>query len=89
MSLPTLDSYAGSNTNAYVVSIGDVDIYFSYKTPVAFRTPKSGLVVRQNDWGVTTGKHLNAIDGGRKADRVDGGTFERLYNEHVLTLIPA
>ena len=49
--------------------------YFSYETLVAFNHTLSGLVVRSNVWGNTTGKHLNAIDGG--ADNADN----RLYYE--------
>ncbi|MEE9125397.1 MAG: hypothetical protein V3U14_13040 [candidate division NC10 bacterium] len=32
---------------------------FSYETPIAFSTPATGWTVRKNDWGPTTGKHLN------------------------------
>ena len=40
--------------------------YFSYDTLVAFHHTNSGLVVRENIWGNTTGRHLNDIDGGAK-----------------------
>lgn len=66
--------------NAVVVSLPKIDIYFSYKTPVAFRAGGK-LVVRENDWGPTTGKHLNAIDGGDKASRVKSDVFEKLLAE--------
>jgi len=33
-------------------------------------------VVRKNDWGATTGKHLNWIDGGAKADRLGADAFQ-------------
>ena len=57
-------NYTGKNygINALCFTAGDLDVYFSYKTPVAFRAPGFGLVVRENEWGPTTGKHLNAID---------------------------
>ncbi len=59
-----------SGPNTLTIGLpGNKRIYFSYKTPIAFFTPRSGLVVRQNDWSVTTGKHLNAIDDGNKANR--------------------
>lgn len=81
--LPNFQSYgnyssANYGVNALVFSMGDVDVYFSYKTPVAFRHPTTGLVVRMNEWGPTTGKHLNAIDGGNgaKAKRINGAEFE-------------
>ena len=40
--------------------------FFSYETLVAFHHTNSGLVVRENIWGNTTGRHLNDIDGGAK-----------------------
>jgi len=71
--------------NTTTIEIGNKRIYFSYKTPIAFYTPSghecAGLVVRQNDWGPTTSKHLNAIDGGNKAARIPGAEFERLLSE--------
>jgi|WetSurSiteA1Bulk_404760.scaffolds.fasta_scaffold124398_1 hypothetical protein len=57
----TLGHYAGEHTDAHVVSIGAYSLYFSYRTVVAFSSPEHGLVVRENSWGPTTGKHLNAI----------------------------
>ncbi len=54
-------------------------MYFSYQTMVAFIAPGVGLVVHDNDWGPTAGKHLNWIDGGNKADRVCGEEFDRLW----------
>jgi len=71
--------------NTTTIGIGDKRIYFSYKTPIAFYTPSghecAGLIVRQNDWSTTTGKHLNAIDGGNKAARIPGPQFEQLLSE--------
>lgn len=50
-----------SAKNFNSVSIGDITLYFSYETIVAFRTPKTGMVASENVWGNTTGKHLNWI----------------------------
>lgn len=63
------------------VFTGNIVIWFSYQTPVAFRFPGGRLVVRRNDWGPTTGKHLNAIDNGDHKRRVNKDTFEALYAE--------
>jgi len=60
---------------------GSMTIWYSYTTPVAFWVVGHNLVVRQNDWGPTTGKHLNWIDGGNKKLRVDSDTFKRLWRE--------
>jgi len=80
--LPQLHGHFGRGTNANRVTVNGIDLYYSYKTLVAFRSDKSGLVVHQNDWRQTTGGHLNAIDGGsteaRKA-RVDAKTFAKLF----------
>lgn len=84
MSLPTVSNYgeyASSNYGAHTLCFTDergYDFYFSYQTCIAFRTPKTGLVVRENSWGPTTGKHLNWIDGGRKKDRIGHTRFEAL-----------
>ena len=61
--------------------IGKVELYFSYDTCVAFWTPKTGLVVSENIWGNTTGKHLNWLDGGRKERRVPIDEFEKQLKE--------
>lgn len=82
--LPKLHGHFGRGTNATKVSIAGRDVYFSYETPIAFVHPKRGLIVRQNDWSVTTGGHLNAIDGGSreaKKTRIPGAEFEKLLAE--------
>lgn len=78
--LPSFSSYCDNTTkgNALVFSLGDIDVYYSYKTPVAFHAGER-LYVRENVWGPTTGKHLNAIDGGdkeAKAARVGENEFK-------------
>jgi len=55
----------------------------------AFRVDGHRRVVRQNDWGPTTGKHLKWIDGGDKKNRVDSETFEKLWAEQVSPLFAA
>jgi hypothetical protein len=79
--LPKFRSYGDYKSDNYgahclAFTLGRLTVYFSYKTPVAFESPRTGLIVRDNDWGPTTGKHLNWIDGGNKAKRISGTTFE-------------
>ena len=79
ITLPTWDTYCENTTgkNALVFNIGDsLRVWYSYKTPIAFKYNGGGIVVRVNDWRQTTGKHLNAIDGGDKKSRVPGADFE-------------
>ena len=77
-SFSTYGNYSSSNYGAHalVFSTAKGDVYFSYKTPVAFRSFKDGLRIRENDWGPTTGKHLNAIDPD-KSRRISGDQFEK------------
>ena len=58
------------------LSVGDLWLWFSYTTPIAYRVLGEKRVVRVNDWSNTTGKHLNAIDGGDKKSRIPGVEFE-------------
>lgn len=67
--------------NYNMVEIGDLELYFSYETCVGFRTRKEGLVVSENIWGTTTGKHLNWLDGGRKQCRTPNDEFEKQLKE--------
>lgn len=83
--LPTFSTYCRNTTaaNALVFDMGNgLLVYFSYKTPVGFS--KFGTVtVRQNEWGPTTGKHLNAIDNGDKSSRIPGDRFESLLADEL------
>lgn len=84
--LPKISSYGNYSSGNYgahclCVEMPNATVWFSYETPVAFQINGSSRVVRRNDWGPTTGKHLNAIDDGDKKARVDGETFERLFVE--------
>lgn len=71
--------------NFTYVEINDVEVYFSYKTPIAFNVNHTGVVIRENDWGTATkrsatGKHLNHVAelyGHDKKDRVSGAEFEK------------
>lgn len=72
MNVPTLESIS---PNFNVVQTHNARIWFSYRTMVAFQIENGNLFVRENEWGATTGKHLNAIDGGKKETRLDAKTF--------------
>lgn len=72
--LPHAAHYHGTG-NALRFTLGELVVWFSYETPVAFSHPSTGLVCRENEWGPTTGRHLNAIEPDR-AKRIPGGEFE-------------
>jgi len=52
----------------YVERSGDREIYYSYNTTVAIRTPLE-TYVSENVWSVTTAKHLNKIEELTGSDR--------------------
>lgn len=56
-------------SNFYSVDIKDITIYFSYQTPIAFKDCGQ-LFISNNEWGTTTGKHLNIINRDHKI-RID------------------
>jgi hypothetical protein len=65
--------------NLTSVTIGDLSIWFSYETPIAINDG-TRLVVAENQWGPTTGKHLSYIDGGapeEKAIRLSAAEFAK------------
>ena len=88
MNLPSFESYGNYRSDNYGAHclkfyVGNMVVYFSYRTPVAFATSGHPRVVRENEWGPTTGKHLNWIDGGDKKNRIPGVEFEALLNKAV------
>lgn len=93
--LPTInnymsDRYSNDNYGAHslCVDMGNIILYYSYKTIVAFSF-QGRTMVRKNDWGPTTGKHLNKIDGGSKEareNRVKGEEFEEKLAQSLKTL---
>lgn len=81
MRLPSFHVYCDNTTghNALCFDLGYVTVWYSYRTVVAFRTAGAATTVRENSWGPTTGKHLNAIDGGTreaKTARLPASDFE-------------
>lgn len=79
MQLPRWQVYCKGTAeiNALVFLLGNITVWYSYSTPVAFQVGFGETVVRENDWGPTTGKHLNAIDDGDKKSRIGGKEFEQ------------
>lgn len=52
--------------NQTQVRLGNLVVWFSYETAVAYRIDGHEPVVSTNKWGPTTAKHLAAVDGGGK-----------------------
>ena len=52
--------------NALAFDLGNLTVFYSYKTPIAFQIGWGEFIISRNYWGLTTGKHLNAIDSNKK-----------------------
>lgn len=96
--LPSIQSYcyySSDNYGAHCMCVKiprsrknkyGITLYYSYSTLVAFRGFVDGeynLFVIKNYWNNTTGKHLNAIDGGDKKTRLTENEFLKLYNKAI------
>jgi hypothetical protein len=64
------------NENKCIVSIDNLDLYFSYDTIIAFRN-KGKLCCSENQWSNTTGKFLNEIQPD-KSKRMPAAEFNDL-----------
>lgn len=47
--------------NFHEVTMGDFTVWFSYETPIAFKTYDGIVHICKNEWGRTTAKHINSI----------------------------
>ena len=57
----TIDTYARGDNNKVVI-IGDLKLYFSYQTVIAFEVVDNGIIISENVFSQTTGAHINAIE---------------------------
>ena len=74
----------GHTQNYATVHIGNITLHFSYRTVIAFEGAGYEFTIRENDWGPTTGKHLNMLDGGSaaaKKQRIPGEQFVEMLND--------
>ena len=90
ITISSYGEYSSGNygVNAMRIGVGGLVLYFSYKTVVAYRTISEGLVICENVWGTTTGKHLNWINRD-KSIRISMADFEKklhkLLKKHKLS----
>jgi len=84
--LPKFNCYADYSSANYGINalrfcLPGIDLFFSYRTIIAYRDCQDGLVVCENAWTTTTGKHLNSIDGGDKKSRKKYEEFHKMLKE--------
>ena len=65
----------------YVQEKPNLKVFYSYKTPVALEIDGI-LKVSENQWTVTTAKHLSWIDNGNKKERLKPEEFNQLLRQH-------
>jgi hypothetical protein len=88
MKLPTI-KHPTNRPNFTVVTLGAADdremwLAFSYETCIGFMRPSwKSWILRQNVWGPTTGKHMNALNADHK-DRWNEEEFQWML-EGMLT----
>lgn len=54
-------SHQNYGVHTMAVSLNGIDFFYSYRTLVAFTGPDGFGVIRENEWGRTTGRHLCLI----------------------------
>lgn len=80
--LPQIKSYGQYTNDNYgahtlCVDLGNIALYYSYSTIVAYVDYTDCLVCCQNRWGPTTGKHLNWIQPDH-SKRLDSEAFDKM-----------
>ena len=73
-----IGQYCKRSSNNNAIELGGIVFYFSYQTLIAVETNER-LVMRENVWGPTTGKHLNAISDNKKS-RVSVEEFQKFLS---------
>ncbi|MFA6694989.1 MAG: hypothetical protein WCR85_00030 [Sphaerochaeta sp.] len=68
--------------SAHLLEVDNLEIYFSYETPIAFRNEEGTMIVSENVWGSTTGRHIAAL-GVDKKDRIPSEEFDALLGEYI------
>lgn len=83
MNLPTISNYGNYSSNNYgahtrCVDFGVFKLYYSYETIVAFYE-NGEITCSENNWGNTTGKHLNWVQPDKKK-RISYAEFVNMLN---------
>ncbi len=91
---PSFECYTEHTSKNYGLNslrffVGERCYWFSYQTLIAFTDGRGNRYVHQNDWGPTTGRHLNAIDRGDTKTRLNDAAFSEAYHlVHDVTAEP-
>jgi len=80
MSSIQIESHDSQTHKSVVIQTpkGRVDVHFSYQSVIAFKVGDGPMIVSENCWSTTTGKHINSINNDRKA-RLPRAVFMQKY----------
>lgn len=81
MDMPFLDQHGDSKF--YEVRIGNLWLWFSYATLIAFGSHRGLGWVTENMWGPTTGKHINEIIRNFPCTQLSRPEFERRFSDLI------
>ena len=87
VSLGKYGGYKGHNygSNAMQLLLPWITVWFSYSTPIAFDSKRfKHMVIRENDWNQTTGKHLRWAQGNVAVIEMCSKDFEAALEEALL-----
>lgn len=65
--------------NCIAIEIGKLTVYFSYRTPIAFRRKAGPKQVCENVWGDVTEKHMAFVEAGSQKNRICKHDFEKKF----------
>lgn len=86
--MATVELSRSQNNNLTRVYLGNLVLWFSYETIVAFHVPGQPRVVSENIWSQTTGRHLNEISP-NKASRVPHDEFTAKLGQVMVAVTAA
>ena len=61
-----------------IIKINGVTLYYSYDFIVGLDSPETGLVLCENVWSQTTGRHLLVIDPNKEISRTEQQNFLKI-----------
>jgi hypothetical protein len=66
--------------NTLRVYLKECTIEYSYQEPIAFKFTRMPWVVHKNQWGTTTGRHINAIEADKRK-HVSREAFKAIWKD--------
>ena len=75
--------YLRSTRNLYYKDEDGIRVFYSYSTPVAFLRDDGRFIISENNWSITTAKHLNWIEDFCGVERKQSRTKNSVFKESL------